>query len=185
MKTPVFFKISWEMLEKDCLLLAKKIENLPKSKQIDQIIAISRGGLVWARVLSDLLKIPISHMTIESYKNLRQQKKAMISEAPAHSFEGKSILIVDEIADSGKTLKRARSYFQNFALAKVYLLAPYIKSHTKVPLDFFARKIDGWIIFPYELRETFDAFVKLYKSKKKAHGQMLKVGFKKWQLENL
>ena len=169
------------MLEKDCLTLAQNL----LSVKIDKIVAISRGGLVWGRLLSDLLKIPISHITIESYKNLRQEKEAMISEAPSHSFEDKTILIVDEIADSGKTFKRAVSYFQNFPLRKIYLLAPYVKSHSKIKPDFSVHTNDAWIIFPYEIRETYDAFIKLYKSSEKAKKKMLEVGFKNWEIASL
>ena len=175
MKNPDFVRISWTQLENDCFILAEKLQGI----KFDKIVAISRGGLVWARVLSDLLQIPISHMTIESYKNLRQEKETMISEAPVHALDDKIILLIDEIADSGKTLKRALSYFQNFPIKKIYVLTPYIKSKTKVVPDFYVHKLDSWIIFPYELKETFIAFSKILKSKKKAAAKMISLGIER------
>ncbi len=174
-----FHKISWQEYQKACFGLAKKLNKL----KLDKIVAISRGGLVAARILSDLLSIPISHITIESYKSLKQKKYALITETPSINFHNKTILLVDEIADSGKTLKRALSYFKNFHLKKIYTLALYVKSQTKPVPDYWSKKIDAWIIFPYEVRETYDAFKKIYKNKAKE--KMLDVGFKDWEINHL
>lgn len=173
-----FHKISWQQYEEDCLKLAGKL----KKKKINKIVAISRGGLVVARILSDLLSIPISQITIESYQRLKQKRHVTITEVPSTNFSGMSILIVDEIADSGRTFKRALSYFKNFQVKKIYTLALIIKSHTKPLPDFWSKKIDAWIIFPYEIRETYQAFVRLFKSKGKAREKMKEVGFGEWEL---
>ncbi len=174
-----FHKVSWEQYEKDCLKLARQL----KGKKFDKIIAISRGGLIAARILSDLLSIPISHITIESYKNLKQKKTVTITEVPSARFYNQRILLVDEIADSGKTFKRAVSYFKNFQLKKISTLALYIKSHCHPCPEYFANQIDAWIIFPYELRETYEAFKKLYKNK--TEQKLKEVGFKDWEIEQI
>ncbi len=175
-----FHKVSWTQLEKDCLLLAERIQN--SSARIDKIVAISRGGLVTARILSDLLKIPISHITISSYQSLKQEKEPFIDETPSENFRGKSILLVDEIGDTGKTFKRATDYFKNFGLAHIYTLAPYIKSHTPVKPDFYTSVIDAWIIFPYEIRETTEAFKNMFKDKETIHKKLREVGFEEWEI---
>ena len=174
-----FHKISWEQLEKDCLQLAKKLKNI----KIDKIVAISRGGVVWARVLSDLLTIKVSHITIESYQNLKAQKEPVITEFPHQTLKYNTVLVVDEVSDTGKTFLRALSYFKNHNIKKIYTLAPYIKSHTKPLPDFWLYKIDAWFIYPYELKETFDAFKKLFNENAKE--KMLEVGFKKWEIEKI
>lgn len=176
-----FHKVSWEQFEKDCLELAKRLKN----KQIDKIVAISRGGLVAARILSDLLEVPISHITITSYQNLKQEKEPFIDETPSKSFHDETILIVDEICDTGKTFERALSYFRNFSLKHIYTLAPYLKSHATHQPDFWLHTIDAWIIFPYEVVETYKAFVHLYKDETAAKKKMIEVGFQPWELEHL
>lgn len=181
MSNITFIKISWQQLEKDCIELSKKL----KTVHIDKIVAISRGGLVAARMLSDLLNVPISHITISSYENLKQEKKPRITEAPSSNFEHQSILIVDEVSDSGDTFKRALAYFENLPVKHVYTLAPYIKAHTTHTPDFYLQSIDGWIIFPYEVRETIEAFAKMFQSKEHAREQLLKVGFEEWELNEL
>ena len=176
-----FYKISWQQYEKECLKLAGKIKHI----KFDKIVAISRGGLVVARIFSDLLSTPISHITIESYRDLKQKKHTLITETPSTNFNHQTILIVDEIADSGRTFKRASSYFKNFLIKKVYTLAIYVKSHTKPLPHFWSKKIDAWIIFPYEIRETYDAFLKIFKSKEKTRMKLSEIGFKKWEIESI
>jgi hypoxanthine phosphoribosyltransferase len=178
---PNFVKITWQKLEKDCINLSSKL----KEKKLDRIVAISRGGLVVARIFSDLLSIPISHITIESYKDLKQDKKPIITELPSRIFHNQTILIVDEISDSGRTFERALGYFQRFENIKIYTLAPYIKPNTKYIPHYYKEKIDGWIIFPYEIQETTTALLKLFKNKNKAMNQLLKIGFHKWEITKI
>jgi len=176
-----FHKISWEQLAKDCLIAARKISDAGTT--IDKIVAISRGGLVPARILSDVLSVPISHITISSYSNFKQEKEPFIDEVPAKTFTGETILIVDEVCDTGKTFERALSYFQNFSLKKIYTLAPYTKSHRTHDPDFSSVNIDSWIVFPYDIRETTEVFQKMYKNKAEVREKLLEVGFKEWELE--
>jgi len=175
-----FIKISWKKYEKDCISLAKKIKRL--DLQFDKIIAISRGGLPAARIFSDLLGLPVSHITIESYKDLNQQKQTQITEVPKKSFNKKRLLLVDEIADSGKTFTQALGFYKRFNNCKITTLALYIKPITKPLPDLWQERFDGWVIFPYEIRETYEAFVKMFKSSDQAKEKMIEVGFENWEL---
>lgn len=174
-----FVKISWQQFEKDCIVLSNKLKTL----KIDKIVAISRGGLVVARILSDLLNISISHITISSYEDLKQQKIPRISETPSANFDNQTILIADEVSDTGHTFKRALAYFDNFSIKKIYTLAPYIKPKTTFIPDFYYSSIDAWIIFPYELKETADAFVKMFQDKEHAKKKLKEVGFEDWEID--
>lgn len=174
-----FTKLSWQDLEKDCIDLAKKIKDI----KIDEIISISRGGMVVSRILSDLLDLPISHIAIESYADLQQIKEPVVTQVSPREFKGETILLVDELSDSGKTFERGLSYLQELPITKVYTAAPYYKSHTTHTPDFSVRKIDGWIIFPYELQETTEAFTKEFGSLENAIKKMKELGFADWELE--
>lgn len=174
-----FEKISWKTYEKDCISLAKKL----KKQNIDIIVAISRGGLVVARIFSDLLKLSVSHITVVSYQDLKQKKEIKITEAPSRLFNNHKILLVDEVSDSGKTFVRATNYFRIFKNCRITTLALYIKSHTNPQPDYWVKKIDKWIIYPYELNETYHAFLKESKTMKKAKQKLLEVGFEKWEVD--
>ncbi len=170
-----FLRVTWNDFEDDCISLSKKIKNI----KIDKIIAISRGGLTASRILSDLLTIKISHISISSYKNLRQDKEPLISDVPHGNFKGKVLLIVDDVSDTGKTLKRAIKYFKDLSVETIYTAAPYIKPHTIQMPDFWVKKTRLWIIFPYEIKETAKAFLKIFKTREKVAKKLLTLGFKK------
>ncbi len=175
-KTPIkFLNVTWIDFEDDCIALSKKIRDI----KIDKIIAISRGGLVASRILSDLLTVKISHISISSYKNLKQDNEPTINDVPNENLTGKSLLIVDDVSDTGKTLKRAIKYFKDLNVGTVYTAAPYIKPYTIQVPDFWVKKTKSWIIFPYEIKETAYAFLKIFKTKEKVAKELLTLGFKK------
>jgi len=178
-----FYKFSWTEFYKDCLFLGKKIKN--GGEKIDRIIAISRGGLIPARILSDFLKLPISNIVISSYSNLKQLKEPEIMEVAEIDLKDKSILIVDEVSDTGKTFISALKYFQQKPVKKIITTAPYIKPKTQFTPDFYLKKIDAWIVFPYDLKETYEAFLKEEKNKEKAIEKMKKIGFSSFELDFL
>lgn len=178
-----FLKLSWEKFYKDCLFLGKKIKQT--HKKIDRIIAISRGGLIPARILSDFLQLPISNIVISSYTNLKQLKEPEIIEVSEIDLKDKSILIVDEVSDTGKTFIRALKHFQERPVKNILTCAPYIKPKTKFFPNFYQETIDAWIVFPYDLKETYEAFLKEEKNKEKAKEKLLKIGFKKWEIKLL
>lgn len=163
-----FIPISWQQLQDDTVALAKKIEG----RHFDEIISISRGGMVVARILSDLLSLPVSHIAVMSYDNLQQVKEPVISQISPRKFNGEKILLIDELSDSGKTFQKALEYVKSLPVGEVLSAAPYYKKHTMYIPDFWVKELDGWIIFPYEIRETQSAFLKTFgeeEAKKKMH----------------
>jgi len=178
-----FVKISWDKYEQDCIAFAKKVR--AKELEFDRMVVISRGGLVAGRILSDLLDLPISHITICSYLDLKQQKNIKITEVPQTTYDNEKILLVDEVSDSGRTFVRALKYFKEFKNCKVTTFSLYIKPITHPLPDYYQELIDGWIIFPYEIKETKDAFIKLFKNEQTAKEKLREVGFKEWEINQV
>ncbi|HSD98087.1 MAG TPA: phosphoribosyltransferase family protein [Patescibacteria group bacterium] len=166
--TKKFIPISWQRYEKDAISLAKKIRD--EYGRIDEIIAIARGGIVLSRILSDILDARISFITIESYKNFDQQKTPVITHLLSKKFTNEKILLVDELADSGATFLRATAYLKESNVMSFITASLYIKPRTKYVPHFYEEQLNGWIILPYELRETKAAFIEkfgLQEAKKK------------------
>lgn len=150
-----FIPISWKKVEKDTIKLAGQL----KSEKIDEIISISRGGMVVARLLSDLLDLPISHITIESYSDLKQGKEPIVTQVSPREFKNERVLLVDELADSGRTFLKALEYLKTLPLSEVITTALYVKPQSKYIPQYFVEKLDGWLIMPYEIRETKESFI--------------------------
>lgn len=186
-KTQITFqKISWQQLEKDCLTLYPKVIETVHGddRDIDTIVSISRGGDVIARIFSDFLdNMPISHITIQAYKDLQKEKKTVISEVPSADFKNKTILLIDEVSDSGAAFKVAYEYLKSKFPKKIYTLSPYIKPYTSFKPDFWKISVDAWIIFPYEVKETASAFMNLFGTKEHAKDKLIEVGFDPWEVD--
>lgn len=180
MSNITFHKLSWSDLHKDSVeLYNSKLKDL----KIDQIVSVCRGGDVFSRIFSDLFSnTPISHITITSYKDLKQEKMPVITEEPQKDMSDKSILIIDEVSDTGITFDIVKDYFEKRGIKKMYTLSPYIKPKTKHIPDFYLKSIDAWIVFPYDLKETYEGFVKMFGSQKKAKEKMRDIGFFEWEI---
>ena len=181
MSNITFHKLSWLQMHRDCIEL---YQNKVKGIKVDIIVSIVRGGAIVSRIFSGLLDTtPITNITVTSYKGIKKLSKPIIIEEPETDFTGKTILIVDEVSDTGATFEVALDYFKKKKAKKIYTLAPYIKPHTTFIPDFWQVSYDSWIVFPYEIRETYDGFVKLLGSPKHAQEKMLEIGFHQWELD--
>ena len=178
-----FHKLSWIDLEKDCLdLYHAKLKEL----EIDQIVSICRGGDIVSRIFSDLLGcLPISHITLTSYKDMKKQKVPVITEEPQRDLTEKTILVIDEVSDTGATFEIVTEYFKKRGVKRIYTLSPYIKPHTTFIPDFHQKSIDAWIVFPYDVKETADGFTKMFGSSKHAKEKMLEIGFQDWEIQGI
>ncbi|MBI4239559.1 phosphoribosyltransferase [Candidatus Uhrbacteria bacterium] len=110
---------TWSEFEKDLFALSKKLRRA--KKKFTGIWGPARGGLPLAVCLSHLLTLPLVSKPKDT-----------------------SILIVDDIADTGETL-------QNFAKKGFCIATLYYHSQSIVVPTFWIReKHNEWIIFPWE-----------------------------------
>src|SRR5574341_272262 len=107
-----YLPVSWQEYHAYAQQLAEEI--LTKDGPVDEIVAISRGGLTSGHLLSDLLRIPISTFTIQSYTDIQTQGEVKITAGLQTPIEGKHVLLVDDVSDTGKTLSRALEYLNDF-----------------------------------------------------------------------
>lgn len=153
-----YLPVSWSTYHTHAQTLADAI--LAGEHPVDEIIAIARGGLSLGHILSDLMAVPISTFAIQSYEDIQDQGEVKITQGVQTELAGKHILVVDDVADSGKTLVRAREYLANFKPKKITTATIFYKPHSIYKPDFFAEETTRWILFPTEVRETISYFFK-------------------------
>lgn len=151
----LYYCPSWKKLHIHTYKLSQKIEKA--QIQYDLIVAIARGGITIAHILSDFLKLPITTFTISSYKDLKQHKNPEISLKIADRLDNKHILLVDDVSDTGKTFIRGVEYLKELGAKHISTASVYIKPWTKHLPHFYVKKVEDWIVFPYDVRETIEA----------------------------
>lgn len=176
--------ISWENFHTSSFELAKKIQD--SGEKFDTIVAISRGGLVLARILSDFLKLGIYNIAIESYLDIDQKKEPRVTQnIGSAEIAGKRILLVDEICDSGKTFERALTYLNSAEEemsrpAAIKTACLVFKSKSLLKPDYYQDLIDKWVVFPYEVRETIEEL-----KDKMSREKFVELGFDSKMVEEL
>jgi len=145
---------TWDEIYDMLLNLAEKIQ---KDKfHPDLIIGICRGGWPPARVMSDLLGNPkLVNISVEFYIDVAKTKsKPILTQPLSTSVEGKKILILDDVADTGKTLSLVKGHLFSRGAEEVKIATIYYKPWSIVVPDYYERKTKRWIVFPWERKET-------------------------------
>lgn len=130
------------------------------------IVGVSRGGWIPARVLSDLLQNPnLANMKVESYSGIGEAKESpMLTQCLSVDVKGKKVLVVDEISDSGKSLKRVTAHVAEQRASEVKTATLYCKPWTTPKPDYCRKKTCCWIVFPWEINESVKLICQSYNS---------------------
>ena len=136
--------INWQEFHQDTKALAKKIRAHGK---FDKIIAISRGGLIPAGILAYELDIRNSQaINISSYDGENRRAEDQIEVSADIGAVDAATLIVDDLSDTGSTIRLLRRSFPNACYVTVYA-----KPKGKADVDIFARELpDKWLVFPWD-----------------------------------
>ena len=119
------------------------------------ILGISRGGLIPAAMLSYMFDVRlIQSVRVQHYDgdNMRLESGPQFVEETrpfdALNIYTQRLLIVDDIVDTGETLKLARDAAQDHA-TEVKVAALYVRSDQKHSADWFWNVEDDWVVFPW------------------------------------
>lgn len=145
---------SWNKIYEMLLSLADRIRR--DGFKPDIIIGISRGGWPPARVLSDLLDNPnLANVRAEFYFGLAETKgEPTITQPVSAKIRGKKVLIVDEVTDTGRSLKLVQEHISRRGPAQTKTATVYYKPWSIVKPDYYEKETNQWIVFPWDIKET-------------------------------
>ena len=157
---------TWNQIYNMLLNLAEKIRK-DKFKP-DVIVGVSRGGWPPARVLSDLMGNPnIANVRAEFYLGVAETKgEPTLTQPVSMEVDGKKVLVVDEVADTGKSLKLVKQHIIEKDAKEVKIATVYYKPWSIVKPDYYEKETSKWIVFPWEIKETVRKIVKKCMEKK-------------------
>ena len=129
--------------------LTEKIES--GCHDLDVIIGIARGGMPSAISLSNWFNLPSDFIRIRSYNGINERGKPELLSGLHYDINDKTILLVDDISDSGDVLRFATDYMaRDFHPKKIYTATLFIKPDTSFKPEIYVEETDRWVVFPWE-----------------------------------
>jgi hypothetical protein len=168
LSTKLEFEVpKWNQIYEMLLNLAEKIRK--NNFKPDIIVGVSRGGWPPARVLSDLMGNPnLANVRAEFYLGVAETKdEPVLTQPVSMRVTGKKVLVVDEVADTGKSLKLVKEHIIEQGATKVKIATVYYKPWSIVKPDYYEKETSRWIVFPWETKETVRKIVRKCKEKGK------------------
>jgi len=179
---------TWSQIFDLLFCQAQKIQN--HSYRPDVIVGIARGGLISARILTDLLETPqLEILQIEFYTGINQTYlKPTIKQPLSRNFAGKKTLIVDDIADSGESLKLAQTHLQELGTKEIKTATLFKKPFSTITPDFYEKQTNHWVVFPWDTKETLRKIIQKNQGKRALNqevAKLVKAGLPKQLAERL
>ena len=143
--------------------MAKEI--IKKYGKPDAIIYIERGGMVIGRLLSDFLTVKQVYSIKASYYTDDGVPMPSVNigkfEYELRGNEG-YILLVDDIADTGKTIEAVLNQLRDKIEKKIVVATVIYKPQSIIKPDVYAYTVpnDTWVVFDYEETETLNSFLR-------------------------
>lgn len=125
--------------------------------QFPRILGVSRGGLLPALILSHLLNIPMTPISYSS-KAGKGDNKNHENNLLSVPITEQSVLLVDDICDSGNTLNEIKQHYENQGILVYTLVLFYKERRVPVIIPSFRWKTipedSKWVVFPFEQTES-------------------------------
>ncbi len=153
--------LSWDQ----CYQMARRLVHLIRKDgyQPDLIVAIARGGLVPARVLSDHLDLfDLASLKIEHYHAVHKERIARVRYPLTAPIEGRQVLLVDDVSDSGDTFDVAIRHLRERGVpAALKTAVLHHKTVSSYRPDYFAEEIVEWhwVIYPWAIMEDLGSLM--------------------------
>ncbi|GAB3482664.1 phosphoribosyltransferase [Amycolatopsis cihanbeyliensis] len=143
-------ELTWELFGSASRQLARQVAE--GGFEPDLILSIARGGLFVAGALGYALDVKNLHvMNVEFYTGVDQRLDLPVVLPPvpnAVDLAGAKVLVADDVADTGATLKLVRDFCAE-QVAEVRCAVVYEKPWTTVSCEYVWRRTDRWINFPW------------------------------------
>jgi len=128
------------------------------SIKFDVVLGIARGGFPPARLICDFLNIKsLTAVQIRHYTGGGEEREEVEITDPVYvDLKGKNVLIVDDVNDSGKTLKAAVDHVKTQEASGIKTAVLHEKDNTSLKADFAGEYLSEWKWLIYQWAVTED-----------------------------
>jgi hypoxanthine phosphoribosyltransferase len=146
--------MDWNLFYRLARNVAKKINS--SDYKPDLIIGLARGGWVLARILCDLIGVKdLVSLKVEHWGiTATPDGKAKLKYPFKVDLKGKNVLVVDDITDTGESMRVAVEYIKSLQPSEIRTAALRHITSSKFTPDYFGEEITWrWVIFPWNFTE--------------------------------
>lgn len=147
--------VSWSTYHQHIETLAIKIYQ--SNWQFNQIVCLARGGLRVGDILSRLFKQPLAILSVSSYRGTGKQPQGTLIFSQHLSMTttelGNQVLLVDDLADSGLTLRETINWLKTrYQIKQIRTGVIWYKSCSIIKPDYYVEYLpdNPWIHQPFE-----------------------------------
>lgn len=160
--TEVITHPTWDQLDDGAQEIVRQIK-IHGWSEPEYVVGLTRGGLILAVRISHIMDLPMVAINYSSVagrgdnRNHQNALPAIYGHPPIASGTGKlpdmpTLLIVDDICDSGQTMHEVSEYYAKQG-HRVWTACLHWKEGSVHSPDFYWQKIpkdSGWIVYPFE-----------------------------------
>ena len=157
--------ISWEEYHKKTEELAVKVHN--DGWEFNQVVCIAKGGMRVGDIFARIFNVPLAILSVESYRGdgIKNQRGAITFSrdlAKTSPNIGSKVLLVDDLADSGITLKKSIDWLQHFygfyLYEQIRTAVLFYKAASSFKPDYYINYLEDspWIHMPFEKYEDLN-----------------------------
>lgn len=147
--------LTWNQIEDLAIRLA---DRLPSG--YDVMLVITRGGMVPACIVSERLNlrnILVAAVLFYTEQERTLDKPIFLQFPSDPLLNGKRVLIVDDVWDSGRTIMAVRERVSQAGGLPETAVLHYKPRHTAfgdARPDFYVDETDAWIVYPWDVGEA-------------------------------
>lgn len=168
--------VSWDEIVDWSRGLAFKVKE--SGFKPDIVVAVSRGGFVPARLICDFLDVTdlLSVQSQHWVEAAKAAEKAILRHPYKIDASGMKVLIVDDIVDTGDTLKLARDFVEReWGPSEVRTAAlQWISPVAKFKPDYYYIEVKEWAWFQYpwtRLEDTMQFIKRIFSEDERVKGR--------------
>jgi hypoxanthine phosphoribosyltransferase len=140
--------------------LCREVSNQVKADDFEPevVVALARGGWFAGRCLCDFLGLDdLTSLKMEHYVGAAEKtgEPTVRYPMPEGSVEGKDVLVIDDIADTGGSIRRANEYVGDRDPGGVRTATLQLLETSEFEPDYVGERLEewSWIVYPWNFIE--------------------------------
>lgn len=147
---------NWEYIYGLCRTVSDEVKH--SEFEPDVIVALARGGWFAGRCICDFLGLDdLTSLKMEHYVGTAQKtgEPQIRYPMPEGSVQGKDVLIIDDIADTGGSIRHAHEYVTEREANEVRTATLQLLQTSEFEPDFVGERLEewAWVVYPWNFIE--------------------------------